>query len=149
MTKRPITLALLATAALALAACSKSEPAAAEAKGEHHGGFTHVAVTDGDATRGSQLAAKKLAGGQACVDCHGPAGAKPIDPTYPALAGQYSDYIFHALKQYRDGGRTHALMGGQIKAAVEAGELNDQAFADLAVYFGQQQGSLSDLHGKH
>lgn len=146
MTKRSIAIAALAFTALTLAACSGSEPTDAKAHAES--GFKHISASDGDAARGKLLATKKLAGGQACADCHGADGAKPLDATYPVLAGQYQDYLFHAIQQYRDGGREHALMGAQVKAAAEAGQMDDQAIADLAAHFAAQTGPLGDLHGK-
>ena len=146
MTKRPIAIALAFCLSLGLAACGQSEPAA-EA-GAHKTKFQHVTAYDGDAARGEQIAANKKLGttGQACVDCHGAGGAKPIDVTYPVLAGQYQDYLFHAIQQYRDGGREHALMTSQIKGAVDAGNLDDQGIADLAAHFASQASDLGDLH---
>lgn len=149
MTKRPLAIALTLILSLGIAACSQGE-------GEHSGAethkakFEHVTAYDGDAARGEKIAADKKLGttGQACIDCHGIGGAKPIDVTYPVLAGQYQDYLFHSIQQYRDGGREHALMTNQIKGAVEAGRLNDQGIADLAAYFAKQQGPLGDLHGR-
>jgi len=149
MTKRPIAIALTLALSLGLAACSKGEGGHAGAEGEaHKAKFEHVTAYDGDAARGGKLAADKKLGstGQACVDCHGAGGAKPIDATYPVLAGQYQDYLFHSIRQYRDGGREHALMTSQIKGAVEAGKLDDQGIADLAAFFATQQGPLGDLH---
>ena len=81
--------------------------------------------------------------GQSCVDCHGAEGNAPIDGTYPKLAGQYYDYIAHALQAYRDGDREHALMSSQAK------DLTDQQIADLAAYFGSRQSNLRDLHNAH
>ena len=56
----------------------------------------------------------------ACVSCHGDNFAKPIDLTYPNIAGQYADYLFVALKSYRDNshqlwGRSNPVMGGMAK----------------------------------
>ena len=150
MTKRTlsIALALALTLGIVLTGCGKSEPEGA--KSGHKAGFEHINAFHGDAARGERIAAdKQLSGsGQACIDCHGPGGAKPIDVTYPVLAGQYQDYLFHAIKQYRDGGREHALMTSQIKGAADAGKLDDQGIADLAAYFVVQSGPLGDLHGK-
>ena len=36
-----------------------------------------------------------------CVSCHGADFNKPIDPSYPKLAGQHADYLFVALKAYK------------------------------------------------
>lgn len=145
MTKRTITLAIALVLGASLAACSKSEPAAEGEAGEH--AVEHVGAFDGDAARGEHMATdKQLSGnGQACVDCHGPGGAKPIDPTYPVLAGQYQDYLFQAIRAYRDGDREHALMSLQMQGAMKAGHLDDQAVADLAAYFASQSGPLGDL----
>jgi cytochrome c553 len=147
MTKRPIAIALTIALGLGLAACSKGEAPAAEG-GAHEATHKHIDAYDGDVARGAQIAVdKKLSTtGQACVDCHGPGGAKPIDATYPVLAGQYQDYLFHTIQQYRDGGREHALMTAQIKGAAEAGKLDDQGIADLSAYFASQAGPLGDLH---
>ncbi len=149
MTKRPIAIALMLALSLGLAACSSGEGEHAGAEGEaHKAKFEHVSAYDGDAARGEKIAADKKLGstGQACVDCHGAGGAKPIDATYPVLAGQYQDYLFHSIQQYRDGGREHALMTSQIKGAVDAGNLDNQGIADLAAFFATQQGPLGDLH---
>lgn len=149
MTKRPLAIALVLALGLGITACSKGEGEHADARA-HQAKFEHVTAYDGDAARGEKIAANKKLGttGQACIDCHGAGGAKPIDATYPVLAGQYQDYLFHSIQQYRDGGREHALMTSQIKGAVEAGNLNEQAIADLAAYFAKQQGPLGDLHGR-
>ena len=61
----------------------------------------------------------------ACVSCHGENFAKPIDPSYPKIAGQYADYLYAALKQYKDGsgaywGRSNAIMGGIAKQFTNA-----------------------------
>lgn len=56
----------------------------------------------------------------ACVSCHGDNFSKPIDPSYPKIAGQHADYLFVALKAYKaEGnvpvGRGNAVMGGVAK----------------------------------
>ncbi len=61
----------------------------------------------------------------ACVTCHGANFALPIDPTYPKIAGQYSDYLFVALKAYKvEGnakvGRANGIMGGIAKQFTNA-----------------------------
>ena len=86
---------------------------------------------------------KGAATGQSCIDCHGADGNAPIDATYPKLGGQYYDYLAHALEQYRDGQREHALMSSQ------AAGLTDQQISDLAVYFGSREAQLTTLEGAH
>lgn len=55
-----------------------------------------------------------------CASCHGVNYSKPIDPTYPKIAGQHSDYLYVALKAYRISGnstigRNNAIMSGMAK----------------------------------
>ncbi len=56
----------------------------------------------------------------ACASCHGANYSKPIDGSYPKLAGQHADYLYVALKSYRVEsnprmGRNNAIMGAQVK----------------------------------
>jgi cytochrome c553 len=56
----------------------------------------------------------------ACSSCHGANYSKPIDPSYPKIAGQHADYLFFALKAYKTEknaqvGRSNAIMAGQVK----------------------------------
>lgn len=75
---------------------------------------------------------------QVCQSCHGRTGNEPLQPAYPRLAGQHRDYVVHALKSYRDGGRDNAVMAGI------ASGLSDRDIADLAAWYSRQEG-LSDL----
>jgi cytochrome c553 len=56
----------------------------------------------------------------ACASCHGANFNKPIDGSYPKIAGQYPDYLYVALKSYKTEnnprvGRGNAIMVGQVK----------------------------------
>lgn len=73
---------------------------------------------------------------KACGACHGEKGDKPLAPDYPMLAGQHADYITQALKNYRDGRRTHPIMSMQVTAL----GLTDEDMRKLGEYFGAQQG---------
>jgi len=60
-----------------------------------------------------------------CVSCHGENFNKPIDPSYPKLAGQYADYLYQALKAYQTDknpqvGRSNAIMMGMAKPFTHA-----------------------------
>lgn len=144
-------LALALFASLVLAACSQesidanadAEAAAGDRGGESSGQTSSSAgLPKGRIEMGEKLSmAKGKATGQSCVDCHGAEGNAPIDPTYPLLGGQYTDYLAHALKAYRAGDRQHALMTAQ--AAV----LSDQDISDLSSYFSTRPSKLRDLHG--
>jgi cytochrome c553 len=66
-----------------------------------------------------------------CVTCHGDNFNKPIDPSYPKIAGQHADYLFVALKSYKaeknaQVGRSNAIMGGIAKQFTNA-ELSEMA----------------------
>ena len=55
-----------------------------------------------------------------CASCHGENYNKPIDASYPKLAGQYADYLYVALKAYQTDknpqvGRNNAIMAGMAK----------------------------------
>lgn len=71
-----------------------------------------------------------------CASCHGEHGAKPIAPNYPVLAGQYANYLEHALKEYKSGVRKNPIMAAQTTALSEAD------IKQLARYFAAQQGPL-------
>ena len=104
---------------------------------EQHG--TAVAVPD-KAAEAKGKAAELLAKG-ACVSCHGPNLNKPIDPSYPKIAGQHKDYLFVALKSYKvEGqatwGRNNGVMGGIAK------QFTNAELKELAQYISTQPGEL-------
>ncbi|MCF7220531.1 c-type cytochrome [Marilutibacter chinensis] len=142
-----IKISAIAAALLALSACSggSGESGHAEEGAAHAAPVSSSAgLPQGHVAAGEQLAsAKGEATGQSCIDCHGAEGNAPIDATYPKLGGQYADYLAHALQQYRNGDRDHALMSSQAKS------LTDQQIADLAAYFGSRESQLRDLHDVH
>ncbi len=68
---------------------------------------------------------KKLLDKGACASCHGANFSKPIDGTYPKIAGQHADYLYVALKSYQIQGkpyhgRSNAVMAGQVKQFTHA-----------------------------
>ncbi len=134
---------IVLAATLALSACSSPEtPPEGEAAAAPTS--SSAGLPAGNIAAGEQLASTKgAATGQSCIDCHGADGNAPIDATYPKLGGQYYDYLAHALEQYRDGQREHALMSSQ------AAGLTDQQISDLAVYFGSRDAQLTTLEGAH
>lgn len=76
-----------------------------------------------------------------CQACHGIDG-NGIAPNYPAIAGQYQDYLARALHEYKSGQRENAIMNGM------AAPLSEQDIEDLAAYFASLPSRLDDLHGK-
>lgn len=81
---------------------------------------TQVSKTAPEAPRAASVAAAALIEKGACASCHGANFSKPIDPSYPKLAGQHADYLYVALKAYTvEGnaliGRNNAIMSGIAK----------------------------------
>ena len=68
-----------------------------------------------------------------CVACHGQNGIS-VSPTWPTLAGQYEDYLRHALNQYRDGTRKNPVMGPM------AAPLTDEDVKVLARFYSNLEG---------
>ena len=82
-------------------------------------GVVEGAAPLGKAADGSAKAMELITKG-ACASCHGDSFSKPLDPTYPKIAGQHSDYLYVALKAYKieknpQLGRGNAIMGGVVK----------------------------------
>ena len=94
-----------------------------------------VAHAQGAAPAGSADAAKgKIS---MCIGCHGIPEYKTVYPDVyrvPMIGGQSPQYIVSALKAYRAGDRNHPSMRGI------AGQLSDQDMADLAAYYGKNDG---------
>ena len=68
-----------------------------------------------------------------CVGCHGADGYSMI-PTFPKIAGQYQDYLYHALKAYKNGERNNAIMNGISST------LNEKQMKKLSKYYSSQKG---------
>lgn len=68
-----------------------------------------------------------------CAGCHGAEGVSAV-PSFPTLAGQYRDYIYHSLKDYKSGKRSNPIMAGQVQT------LSDADMLDLALFFSKQKG---------
>lgn len=95
----------------------------------------------GEAPQAATGAAAALIQKGACASCHGANFAKPIDPSYPKLAGQHADYLYVALRSYgvegnANVGRANAIMGAQVKQFKRA-ELKQ-----IADYLGSLPGDL-------
>jgi cytochrome c553 len=85
-----------------------------------HGAASTAAAVPAAAGKAAELLAKG-----ACVSCHGDNFNKPIDPSYPKVAGQHADYLFVALKSYKTEGhatwgRSNGVMGGIAKQFTNA-----------------------------
>ncbi len=83
-----------------------------------------------------------------CQSCHGDNFNKPIDPSYPKLAGQHPSYLFAALKSYQIEkgslvGRGNVIMAGMVKPFSHA-ELKQ-----LADYIGSLPTELKTVEQAH
>jgi len=76
---------------------------------------------------------KMIEEANACVGCHGPDGNSLV-PSFPKIAGQYQDYLLHALKSYKNGNRNNAIMNGI------ASTLSDEQMVILSKYYASQVG---------
>ena len=77
----------------------------------------------------------------ACVSCHGDNFSKPIDPSYPKIAGQHKDFLFVALKSYKvenqaTWGRSNGVMGGIAK------QYSNAELKAIAAYIGSLDGDV-------
>jgi len=87
----------------------------------------------------AQVAA--LLGKANCASCHGANFSTPIDPSYPKIGGQHADYLFVALKSYKNEsnaivGRGNAIMGGMAK------QYSNAELKQLANYLATVQGEV-------
>ena len=77
----------------------------------------------------------------ACISCHGDNFNKPIDPSYPKLAGQHKDFLYVALKSYKTEnlatwGRNNGVMGGIAK------QFSNAELKAMAAYIGSLEGDM-------
>jgi cytochrome c553 len=87
------------------------------------------------AAQAADLAAGQAKAKEVCASCHGLDG-NSATPDYPRLAGQYADYLAHALKDYKSGRRKNPIMAGF------AGALSKADIDNLAAYYSAQPSAL-------
>jgi cytochrome c553 len=109
-----------------------------ESHGKVEGAMVPVKAADGS------VKATELLKKGACVSCHGDNFSKPIDPSYPKIAGQYGDYLFVALKSYKTDnnakvGRSNGVMGGIAK------QFSNAELKELANYVSALPGDLKTV----
>jgi cytochrome c553 len=80
----------------------------------------------------------------ACASCHGANFSKPVDPSYPKIAGQHADYLFVALKAYKTEnnpsvGRNNGVMGAIAK------QFSVAELKALSQYVGSLDGELKTV----
>jgi cytochrome c553 len=97
----------------------------------------------GKAAEGTVKAMELVSKG-GCTSCHGDSFSKPMDPAYPKIAGQHSDYLYVALKAYKTTdkpqiGRSNPIMGGVAK------QFSNAELKELANYIGSLPGELQTV----
>jgi cytochrome c553 len=79
-----------------------------------------------------------------CSSCHGSNFSKPIDPSYPRLAGQHADYLLVALKAYKT--ENHAKVGrNNVIMASMAKQYTNDELKQLAGYLSSLDGNLKTV----
>ncbi len=68
-----------------------------------------------------------------CSACHG-ADGNSVAPNFPRLAGQWSDYIHQALKEYKSGKRKNPIMSSLVAS------LDEVDMKALAKWYASQKG---------
>ena len=87
---------------------------------------SNTAIADSSYDRGKEKSVT-------CSACHGTDGNND-NKMYPRLAGQYKNYLIHALNSYKSGERKNAIMSGF------AAGLTSQDIIDLSTYYSKHKG---------
>lgn len=84
----------------------------------------------------------------ACFTCHGQNFSKPIDASYPKVAGQHSDYLLAALKSYKTVNNPRVGRSNGIMAPI-AQQFSNQELKLLANYISKLDGDLKTIPPAH
>lgn len=90
----------------------------------------------GNAAAGAQKAA-------VCLGCHGANGVS-VAPTFPRLAGQRADYLYHRLVSFKQAGPKDPYYSVSPMTAIAA-TLSDDDARNLATYFSAQPLQVTDV----
>jgi len=90
-----------------------------------------LTVCVGAAQAAGDVEAGKTKASTVCVACHG-ADGNSVNPIWPKLAGQNSEYLLKQLNDFKSGARKDPLMSAQ------AALLSDEDVANVAAYFSTQ-----------
>ena len=74
-----------------------------------------------------------------CAACHG-ADGNSATGEFPRLAGQHSDYLLKAMKDYKSGARKNPMMMPMMT------NVSSRDMEDLAAFYCQQQGLVTRRH---
>lgn len=95
-----------------------------------------------------EMPGKSLVDRGGCQACHGENFTKPLDGSYPKLAGQNGDYLYVALRAYKASenarkkqwiGRTNPVMGAMTS------QFSDEQLRAIADYLASLPGTLATV----
>ncbi|MEY3352781.1 MAG: hypothetical protein RL533_1091 [Pseudomonadota bacterium] len=87
--------------------------------------LTLLSASIGTAFAGNVAKGKELVEKNNCAACHGAGLKAPVAAAYPKIAGQYEDYLYYALKSYK-----------------EVKQFSDKDLKDMAAYIASIPGDL-------
>jgi cytochrome c553 len=93
-----------------------------------------VSIAAAGTTMAADYEAGRKKAAEVCAACHGEDGNKTLTPDTPRLAGQYYDYIVHALLAFQKGKRENPLMSPMAKP------LTREDIHNVAYFFSKQKG---------
>jgi cytochrome c553 len=124
-------------------AVSLSEQDMADLAAFYSGNAGSVAVAEKPAKEPS-AAVKDLLDKAACASCHGENFSKPIDPSYPKIAGQYADYLYVALKAYNVKDNPHVGRSNPMMSGI-TGQFKPAELKQIANYIASLDGELKTV----
>jgi cytochrome c553 len=104
--------------------------------GSHYTDLRRIEPIHGDPAAGATKAA-------ACFACHG-ANGNSIAPTFPRLAGQRPDYLYHRLRSFKDASASDPYYSKSPMKPLAA-PLTDGDMRDLAVFFSRQPPTAAEV----
>jgi cytochrome c553 len=120
---------------MALGAAVLSLCVSSIAASPHYTDLRSIEPIHGDAAAGAKKAT-------ACFACHGADGA-PVAPTFPRLAGQRIDYLYHRLESFRHANPKDPYYSVSPMTPMAAA-LSNEDMRDLAAYFASQAPRVAD-----
>jgi cytochrome c553 len=127
---------VLATSGVALLLGALPMAATAISTAQRYTDLRQIEPIHGDATAGAQKATP-------CHACHGANGVS-VAPTFPRLAGQRADYLYHRLVSFKQADPKDPYYSKSPMTAL-AEKLSDDDMRDLASYFAAQVPQASDV----
>ena len=128
MTK-PMRMFMSAASGLALLMGALPMAASALSAAQRYTDLRRIEPIHGDAAAGAQKAT-------VCFACHGTNGVS-VAPTFPRLAGQRADYLYHRLVSFNHADPKDPYYS-KSPMTVLAAKLSDEDMRDLASYFATQ-----------